>query len=115
MPDNSDDSRKKTKFDIFLADGKGQPTSDLADSKINVRQVVDRLFKELDIYQKAELYMDVHFRLGEPDESMRLFFQTLILLNKNHELTAIGLKIPKGTVKMKLYRLKKLIEKKLDK
>jgi len=112
MRDNSDESRK-TKFDIFLADGKGQPTADLSVSKINVRQLVDRLFKQLDIYQKAELYMDVHFRLGEPDESMRLFFQTLILLNKNHALTALGLRLPKGTVKMRLYRLKKMLKDKL--
>jgi hypothetical protein len=113
MPNNSDE-RRKTKFDIFLADGKGKPTSDFAESKINIPELADRLRKVLNIYEQAELYMNLHFELGEPNESMRLFFQTLILLNRNHKLAAMGLHIPKGTVKMKLYRLKKKVEKKLS-
>ncbi|GAH44391.1 unnamed protein product [marine sediment metagenome] len=113
MPDHSDKSRK-TKFDIFLADGKGKPVADLAEGKINVRQLADRLRKLLSVYELAELYMNLHLDLGEPDESMRLFFHTLTLLNKDHKLTALGLKIPKGTVKMKLYRLKKMLKDKLS-
>ncbi len=104
----------KTKFDIFLADGKGKPVADLAEGKVNVRELADRLRKMLNIYEQAELYMNFHFGLGEPNESMRLFFHTLILLNKNHKLAALGLQIPKGTVKMRLYRLKQLVEKKLS-
>ena len=96
----------KSKFDVFLEDGKGKPVSELSESKLSVRQLLNMLLDKLDIYQIAEFYMDFHFSLGEPDESDRLFFQTLIMANKDQQKTALGLLLEKNTVAQRLFRLK---------
>lgn len=102
----------KTKFDIFLQDGKGTPLKDLSSSRFNARKFIDKLVDTLDVIDLWDVYMEMHVLLDCPDEKERLFFNTLICLDRDRLRTALRLRLGKGTVAMRLWRSKKGLEKK---
>ena len=106
-------SDAKSKFEVFLDDGKGKPISELSESKFNARSLVDRLYKLLPFSQFLAVYMEMNLLLDSPDEKERMFIKSLMDFMNQQSQTAHSLRISKSTVKTRLYRLKKAADKKL--
>lgn len=103
--------KRPAKFDIFLKDNRGTPLADLSSGRFNARKLVDMLSGKLDVIDLCDVYMELHFVLGRPDEDDRLFFNTLIGFDRDRLKTALRLRLVKGTVAMRLCRLRKLLKK----
>lgn len=71
-------SDAKSSFDVFLEDGKGKPISELSESKLNARDIVERLYKLLPFPQFLAVYMETHLLLDSPDEKDRMFIKSLM-------------------------------------
>jgi hypothetical protein len=63
--------------------------------------------------QFIAVYMEMHLLLDSPDEKDRMFIKSLMDFMNQQFPTAHSLRLAKGTVKTRLYRFKKAVNKKL--